>query len=159
MSSPNLKYALQELHKELPDLTIITPNSPDYETSIERWFFLSARQAGAVVLPTSASEISTILKLPQKHSLPIAVEGGGHGLRGESSSDGGVVIDLTKLKGVRVEGSKIIASGGVLWSEVYTETGKFGLAAVLVSPRSPCCRVMSREMRFGLGRRSFREVL
>ncbi|KAE8444140.1 hypothetical protein EG329_000828 [Mollisiaceae sp. DMI_Dod_QoI] len=130
MSSPIPKSVIDELRKLIPDLLIITPDSPDYEASIERWFFLSSKRAGAVVFPTSAAQTSLILQFTCKYSIPIAAKGGGHGLRGESSTDGGVVIDLSKMKGVRVEGSKIIARGGALWSEVYAEAEKFGLAAV-----------------------------
>jgi hypothetical protein len=130
MSSPIPKSVIDELHTLIPDLVIITPDSPDYNASIDRWFFLSIKCAGAVVFPTSAAQTSSILQFTRKYSIPIATKGGGHGLRGESSTEGGVVIDLSKMKGVRVEGREIIARGGALWCEVYAEAEKFGLAAV-----------------------------
>lgn len=130
MFSPIPRSVIDELQNLVPGLLIITPDSLDYEASIERWFFLSSKRAGAVVYPNSAAQISSILQFTNKHSIPIAAKGGGHGLRGESSTEGGIVIDLSKLKGVRVEGSKIIARGGALWSEVYAEAERFGLIAV-----------------------------
>ncbi|KUJ08736.1 FAD-binding domain-containing protein [Mollisia scopiformis] len=115
MSSPISKSAIDELHTLIPDLKIITPDSPEYEANIDRWFFLSIKRAGAVVFPTSVADTSSILRFTQKHSIPIAAKGGGHGLRGESSTE---------------EGNKIIARGGALWSEVYAEAEKFDLAPV-----------------------------
>ncbi|RDW65130.1 FAD-binding-containing protein [Coleophoma cylindrospora] len=130
MSSPIPKSVIDELRTLVPDLAIVTPNSPDYEASIDRWFFLSVKRAGAVVFPITAAQVSLILQFTRKNSIPIATKGGGHGIRGESSTEGGIVIDLSKMKGVRVEGSKIITRGGAIWCEVYDEAEKFGLAAV-----------------------------
>lgn len=124
------KSSVGELQSLIPDLVIVTPDSPDYEASIDRWAFLSIKRAGAVVFPTSAAQTSAILHFTSKNSIPIATKGGGHGLRGESSTEGGLVVDLSKMKGVRVEGTKIVARGGALWCEVYAEAEKFGLTAV-----------------------------
>ena len=60
------------------------------------------------------------------------MKGGGHSTSGSSSTDGGLCIDLSKMRAVEVDtkAKTISAQGGALWSDVDREAGKFGLAAV-----------------------------
>ena len=62
--------------------------------------------------------------------LPVAVRGGGHSFPGLSVCDGGIVIDLGSMKGIRVDPEKRTArvQAGVLWGELDHETQAFGLA-------------------------------
>ena len=62
--------------------------------------------------------------------LPVAVRGGGHSFPGLSVCDGGIVIDLGSMKGIRVDPEARTArvQAGVLWGELDRETQAFGLA-------------------------------
>ena len=62
--------------------------------------------------------------------MPVAVRGGGHSFPGLSVCDGGIVIDLGSMKGIRVDPEKRTArvQAGVLWGELDHETQAFGLA-------------------------------
>ena len=62
--------------------------------------------------------------------LPVAVRSGGHSYPGHSVCDGGIVIDLGPMKGIRVdpEARTARAQAGVLWGELDRETQAFGLA-------------------------------
>jgi hypothetical protein len=85
-----------------------------------------------VVQPTQASDISVTLLWAQKYSVDVAVKGGGHSTAGTSSSDGGVVIDLSQMTKVTVDTAKkvITAQGGATWREVDEAGAVHGLAAV-----------------------------
>jgi hypothetical protein len=68
----------------------------------------------------------------QKYSIDVAVKGGGHSTAGTSSSDGGLVIDLSQMKQVTVDTAQktITAQGGATWKEVDEAGAVHGLAAV-----------------------------
>ncbi|KAL1985690.1 hypothetical protein VTN96DRAFT_7438 [Rasamsonia emersonii] len=123
---------IAELRSLLPNLHIVTPDSPEYESAITRWNSLGERNAGAVAFPTAAQEVSTLLGFASTHALDIAVKAGGHGRRGCSSTTGGLCVDLSRMNAVSVDTAsrRIIVGGGALWSDVYVEAEKYGLAAV-----------------------------
>jgi FAD/FMN-containing dehydrogenase len=85
-----------------------------------------------VVFPTSAEDVSKVVLFSIANSLEIAVCGGGHSSGGSSSTDGGVSIDLSKLRActVDVEKKTISVEGGALWRDVDKALGEHGLAAV-----------------------------
>jgi FAD/FMN-containing dehydrogenase len=85
-----------------------------------------------VVFPASEPDVSKAVLFSTAHKLELAVRGGGHATSGSSSTDGGLCIDLSKMRSVSVDAASktITAQGGALWSDVDTEAEKFGLAAV-----------------------------
>lgn len=72
------------------------------------------------------------LLFAQKHGLEVAVLGGGHSTSGSSSTEGGLVVDLTKMRQVSVnlESLTIQAQGGTIWEDVDYAAAKYGLATV-----------------------------
>jgi hypothetical protein len=124
---------LAELSSLLPDLLIVTPDSPNYDKAIARWMAVDGRKAGAVAFPTASKEVSKLLGFSRTHSLDIAVKSGGHSARSSSSPEtGGLCIDLTLMKAVSVDPAtkRITVGGGALWLDVYAETDKYDLAVV-----------------------------
>src|SRR5690606_14336059 len=63
-------------------------------------------------------------------SLLVAVRGGGHNVAGHATCDGGIVIDLSPLKGIDVDPDARVAraQGGVTWGELDAATQQYGLA-------------------------------
>ncbi len=66
------------------------------------------------------------------HSLELVVHGGGHSSGGSSSTDGGISIDLSKMRACTVNPEKktINVQGGALWKDVDEALGPYGLATV-----------------------------
>ena len=108
------------------------PSHPQYEASIKRWSRAADKPAGLVIVPSSASEVATVVKYANEHDLDLAVKGGGHSTAGASSTDGGLLIDLSKLDKVRVDTERklLYVGGGAIWGQVDKEAWKHGLATV-----------------------------
>lgn len=85
-----------------------------------------------VVQPTNAEDVSKAVLFAQKNDLEVAVLGGGHSTSGSSSSEGGLVIDLSKMRQVTVDPEKgtIKAQGGAIWQDVDHAAAEYGLATV-----------------------------
>jgi FAD/FMN-containing dehydrogenase len=78
------------------------------------------------------SLVSKAVLFAAANKLELAVCGGGHATSGSSSTDGGLCIDLSKMRQVTVDPTKktITAQGGALWADVDTEASKYCLGAV-----------------------------
>lgn len=82
---------------------------------------------GLVLQPANAEEVSQALIYAREQDVPLAVRSGGHGISGRSTLDGGIIIDLGKLDGVRVDGTSARLGPGARWGHVAQELGKHGL--------------------------------
>ena len=77
-----------------------------------------------------AADVADAVKLARKLNLEVAVRGGGHNVAGRATIDGGLMIDLSSMKGIYVDAKARTAraQGGVLWNEFNRETQVHGLA-------------------------------
>jgi FAD binding domain/Berberine and berberine like len=78
----------------------------------------------------TTAEVVNAVKLARDRGLRVAVRGGGHSIAGLSTIKGGMLIDLAPMNAVEVDPERKIAKvgGGALWSDLDTETQKYGLA-------------------------------
>jgi hypothetical protein len=114
------------------DATLLVPGDADFPATLHRWSGAAEKPAGATLVPTGTDSISLVLRYAAKHKLDVAVCGGGHSTSGASSTDGGLLISLMKMRKVDVDVEKklIRAQGGATWGEVDAEAWKYGLATV-----------------------------
>src|SRR4051812_24082506 len=90
---------------------------------IDRRPALIARCAGT-------GDVAKAVRFARERDLIVSVRGGGHNVAGNAVCEGGLMIDLTPMKGIRVDPSARTAraQGGVTWREFDRETQAFGLA-------------------------------
>jgi FAD/FMN-containing dehydrogenase len=89
------------------------------------------RRPALVARCSGPADVVSTVRYAREQNLPIAVRCGGHSVSGHSAGgDGSVLVDLSPMKGVRVdpEGQTARANGGVQWGEYDRETQAFGLA-------------------------------
>ena len=87
------------------------------------------RRPALKVRPTGTADVVDAVNFARERNLVVAVRGGGHSVAGLSSCDGGMVIDLTRMRAVSVDPISRRASvqGGAVWADVDRETQAFGL--------------------------------
>ncbi|KAH7078608.1 hypothetical protein FB567DRAFT_450324 [Paraphoma chrysanthemicola] len=124
--------SLKDFLKDSKAEVLLPEDGAKYEKSIERWSEHCIKRASAVVLPTSADDVSAALAIIRKHKIPFTVRGGGHSTSGAASIEDGIVIDLSKMRKVTVDpqAKTIKAEGGTIWADVDIEAAKYGLATV-----------------------------
>jgi FAD/FMN-containing dehydrogenase len=76
------------------------------------------------------ADIVAAVQLARRQQLAVAVRGGGHNVAGRATIDGGLMIDLSLMKGIHVDAAARTAraQGGVTWGEFNRETQLHGLA-------------------------------
>ncbi|KAH9894367.1 FAD-binding domain-containing protein [Cubamyces lactineus] len=112
---------------------LVQPGDPGYGQAIARWAKNAARKAAVVAFVKDEADVASAIAYARKAGLPIAIKGGGHNPSAASSSEGGLVIDLSRyLAGVRVDADKKLAyvGGGAIWETVDKAAIEYGLATV-----------------------------
>ena len=88
------------------------------------------KRPAVVVQPVNAGDVMTAVRFAADNAMTVAVRGGGHSVPGFGTCDGGVVIDLSSMRGVRVDPQAQTArvSGGATWGDLNSAGYAFGLA-------------------------------
>ncbi|KAJ9654166.1 hypothetical protein H2201_009038, partial [Coniosporium apollinis] len=127
-------HVLNVLREQLRPFSceIFVPGQEGYDEKIERFSDMAVKRAGAVILVTSAEEVSIVVKIARVKHIQFVVSAGRHSTGGASSVEGGIIIDLRKMRKVTVdpEAKTITAEGGCTWEDVDVEAAKYGLATV-----------------------------
>ena len=110
---------------------ILQPGGDGYEAACRLWNGTIARRPAAIVRASGAADVIAAVRFATEHRLPLSVRGGGHNVAGNALCDGGVTIDLSRMRGVRVDPVRRTArvEGGATLGDVDHETQAYGLAA------------------------------
>jgi FAD/FMN-containing dehydrogenase len=111
---------------------LIDPGHREYDQARKVWNGAIDRRPALIARCADASDVSTALRLARERDLEVAVRGGGHGVAGLAVNDGGLVIDLSPMKGIAVDPERRTAraGAGVLWGELDAAAQAHGLATV-----------------------------
>ena len=111
----------------------LSPGEPDYDTTRAIPNAMIDRRPAVIARCTGAADVIACVRFAQEHDLLVAVRGGGHSVAGKSVCDGGLMIDLSTMKGIRVDPSRrtVRAETGLTLGEFDRETQAFGLATTL----------------------------
>jgi len=109
---------------------VILPDDGAYDEARTLWNALIDKHPALIARCAGVSDVIASVKFGRANNLLVAVRGGGHSFPGNSVCDGGLMIDLTSMKGVRVDPKNRTARAepGVKWGEFDRETQAFRLA-------------------------------
>src|SRR5262249_59878561 len=93
------------------------------------WNGMIDKHPALIARCTGVADVVHTVHFARAHDLPIAIRCGSHNAAGHATCDGGIVADLTSMKGIRVDAAqrRVHAQGGVLWGEFDRETQVYGL--------------------------------
>ena len=111
---------------------VIDPDDERYDAARAIWNGAIDRRPACVARCTGVADVVAAVRFARERDLLVAVRSGGHGVGGHALCDGGLVIDLSPMKGIRVDPAARTAraEAGVLWGELDRETQLHGLATV-----------------------------
>jgi hypothetical protein len=109
---------------------LLRPGDEAYEVARKLWNGMFDRRPAFIARCAGASDVIRAVTFARNNGLRLAVRGGGHSFPGHSVCDGGLVIDLSPMKGIRVDAVARTARAqpGVKWIEFDHEAQAFGLA-------------------------------
>jgi hypothetical protein len=109
---------------------LVHPGEPSYDDLRKVWNGSIDRRPALIARCTGVADIRSALAFARRTGGPVAVRGGGHSFPGHSTCDGGILLDLAPMKGIRVDPVRRTAraQAGVLLGELDRETQAFGLA-------------------------------
>jgi FAD/FMN-containing dehydrogenase len=109
---------------------LIMNDHPDYESARRVWNGNIDRRPALIARCAGGADVQRAVSFARTHSLRLSIRDGGHSAPGYGTNDGGLVIDLSTMKGIRVDpdARSVRAQGGVIWRELDHETQAFGLA-------------------------------
>jgi FAD/FMN-containing dehydrogenase len=110
---------------------VIIASDPDYDDARAVYNAMHDRRPQAVVQCADSADVMAVIAAARDRGVDLAIRGGGHSVPGFGTVDDGLVIDLSPMKGVRVDPAKKVAwvGGGATWGDVDHATYPFGLAA------------------------------
>jgi FAD/FMN-containing dehydrogenase len=125
-----LKEAAVAAFKQSLRGPLIAPGDDSYAEARQVWNANIDRRPGLIARPTGVADVIQAVNFARDHHLLVAVRGGAHSFAGTCVCHGGLVIDLSLMKGIRVDPVRRVvrAEGGVKWGEFDRETQAFGLA-------------------------------
>src|SRR5437870_6612758 len=124
--------AIENLKKHLRG-QLLRPQDPGYDEARKIWNGMIEKRPALIARCNGAGDVVNSVKFAREHDLTVAVRGGGHNIAGKCVPEGGFLIDLSGMKGIRVDPTRRIAraEAGLKLGDFDRETQAFGLATTL----------------------------
>jgi FAD/FMN-containing dehydrogenase len=121
--------ALQAIRASVRCATCL-PGEPGYEEARTIWNAMIDRRPAMIIRAAGASDVIAAVNLAREHGLVFAIRSGGHNIAGTAVCDGGLMLDLSLMKSVRVDpaAKRVRVEPGAVLGDVDRETQAFGLA-------------------------------
>src|SRR3954471_24497404 len=118
---------LDQLRRACAD--IVTPDDAAYDDARRLWNAIHDRRPAVIARPASAEEVGSAIAFAREHDLEIAVQSGGHAAAGFGGPDGSFVINLSNMRGVKVDPTSRLAraNGGAFLGELDVAAQEHGL--------------------------------
>ena len=109
---------------------LLQPSDPDYAEARKVWNGMIDKRPALIARCAGVADIIQCVNFARANNLLVAVRGGGHNIGGNAVCDGGLSIDVSRMKGLRVHPARRVARAepGLTWREFDRETHAFGLA-------------------------------
>jgi len=109
---------------------VLRPGDESYDEARAIWNGLIDRRPALIVQCSGAADVVDAVNFARDQGLLVSIKGGGHNVAGNAVNDGGLVIDLSPMRGVHVDPvtQTVRAQGGATWGDIDREAQLFALA-------------------------------
>ena len=121
--------AVESLRASLGGAALL-PGDAGYDEARTIYNGMFDRHPALIVRCAATGDVVKAVRFAREHDLIVSVRGGGHNFAGNAVCEGGLMVDLTPMKGIRVDpvARRVRAQGGVTWRELDRDCQVFGLA-------------------------------
>ena len=109
---------------------LLTADSAEYDDTRAVYNAMIDKKPSAIAMCVDAADVQTCVNFARDNDLPLAIRSGGHNAGGLGSVDDGLVIDLSKMRGIRVDPktNTVRVQAGCRWGDVDHAAHPYGLA-------------------------------
>jgi len=109
---------------------LLRPGDPSYDEARAIWNGAHDKKPALIIRCRGVADVLRGVEFARSEGLTLALRGSGHSIPGFSTCDGGLVLDLSSMTGIRVDPDRrrVVAQAGCLWADVDAESQAFGLA-------------------------------
>jgi FAD/FMN-containing dehydrogenase len=131
LSTPTIGAPVDELRRTCHG-RVLTPSDDGYDKAREAWNAMVDHRPLVIAQCHDADDVAASIAYARRHGLEIGVKCGGHSVLGQAIPDGGLQIDLSQMKGVRIDPERRLAyvQGGALLGDLDRASLEQGLATV-----------------------------
>jgi FAD/FMN-containing dehydrogenase len=99
--------------------SVVDADHAEYDLARRVWNGQVDRRPAAIVRVTSIADVMATVRFCREHGVKASVRGGGHSAAGKAVADGALMIDLSQMREVQVDGGRkrAVAQGGATWGE------------------------------------------
>lgn len=110
--------------------SVLLPGNEGYQAARTVWNAMIDRHPALIVRAAGVADVIASVNFARENALLFSVRGGGHNVTGSAVCDDGLMLDMSGMKGIRVDPERqtVRAEAGCLWSDLDHETQAFGLA-------------------------------
>ena len=147
---------------------IVTPIDDDYDDARRVWCAVVDKRPALIVRPTDAADVASAIRFAREEDLPLAIRSGGHSIDGFSTCDGGMVLDLSRMRGATVDAGARTArtNGGAFLMDLGRAAQEHGLVCPVgrsrtfrPAPRSSSSRPAKCRLASPSGQRELEQSL
>src|SRR5262249_32282818 len=107
---------------------LIRPCDAEYDTARQAWNTVYTRRPALIAQAADAADVIRAVQFAREHDLPLAVRSGGHSLAGHSTVEGGLLLDLSRMRGLSIDAERRVAwvQPGMTWGDYTTAAQTHG---------------------------------
>ena len=120
-------HHLEQLRRSCAE--VITPEDAGYDDGRRLWNAIHDRRPSVIARPATAEEVAIAVRFAREHDLEITVRSGGHSAAGLGGENGGLLVDMSAMRGVEADPATRTAraNGGALLGELDIAAQAHGL--------------------------------
>ncbi len=126
LSNPTLHTDTDVLRRLRAAVTgqVIAPGDAEYDAARTLYYNGYDRRPAAIARPVDAADVARVVEVARETGVPLAVRSGGHSVAGHSVVEGGIVLDLSAQKRLKID-----AAGRTAWADAGLTAGEYTVAA------------------------------